>query len=44
MNINDKEKIIQLTYLWKGERLPDGRPKIDDKYLDTLYGMTLEDV
>ena len=42
MNFNDKEKIIQLTSLWKGERLPDGRPKVEDKYLDALYGMTLE--
>ena len=41
MNYNDREKIIQLTPLWKGERLPDGRPKVEDKYLDALYGMTL---
>ena len=27
MNFNDREKIIALTPLWKGERLPDGRPK-----------------
>lgn len=44
MNYNDREKIIQLTPLWKGERLPDGRPKVEDKYLDALYGMTLEEV
>lgn len=41
MNFNDREKIIKLTPLWKGERLPDGRPKVADKYLDALYGMTL---
>ena len=28
MNFNDREKIIALTPLWKGERLPDGRPKV----------------
>ena len=44
MNFNDREKIIALTPLWKGERLPDGRPKVEDKYLDALYGMTLEEV
>ena len=42
MNFNDRERIIELTPLWKGERLPDGRPKVEDKYLDALYGMTLE--
>ena len=44
MNFNDRESIIALTPLWKGERLPDGRPKVEDKYLDALYGMTLEEV
>ena len=44
MNFNDREKIIELTPLWKGERLPDGRPRVEDKYLDALYGMTLEEV
>ena len=44
MNFNDREKIIALTTLWKGERFPDGRPKVPDKYLDALYGMTLEEV
>ncbi len=43
MNFNDREKIVELTPLWKGERLPDGRPKVEDKYLDALYGMTLEE-
>ena len=44
MNFNDRDKIIALTPLWKGERFPDGRPKVADKYLDALYGMTLEEV
>ena len=44
MNFNDREKIVELTPLWRGERLPDGRPKVEDKYLDALYGMTLEEV
>lgn len=44
MHFNDREEIIALTPLWKGERLPDGRPKVADKYLDALKGMTLEEV
>ena len=44
MHFNDREDIIELTSSWKGERLPDGRPKVEDKYLDALKGMTLEEV
>ena len=44
MHFNDRDTIIELTPLWKGERLPDGRPKVEDKYLDALQGMTLEEV
>ena len=33
-----------MTPQWKGERFPDGRPKVADKYLDALYGMTLEEL
>ena len=36
MHFNDREKIIELTPLWKGERLPDGRPKVEDKYLNAF--------
>ncbi len=31
MNFNDRDKIIALTPLWKGERFPDGRPKVPEK-------------
>lgn len=44
MHFNDRERILSLTPLWQGERLPDGRPKVADKYLDALHGMTLEEV
>ncbi|MGN1409653.1 MAG: RraA family protein [Eubacteriales bacterium] len=44
MHFNDREEIIALTPLWKGERFPDGRPKVADRHLDALYGMTLEEV
>ena len=44
MHFNDRNEIIELTPLWKGERFPDGRPKVPDKYLDALQKMTLEEV
>ena len=44
MHFNDKERVMALTSHWQGERLSDGRPKVEDKYLDALYGMTLEEV
>ena len=34
MHFNDREEIIALTPQWKGERLPDGRPKVEEKYPD----------
>ena len=44
MHFNDREEIIKLTPKWKGERLPDGRPKVDEKYLKALNNLTLEEV
>jgi regulator of RNase E activity RraA len=44
MNFNDREEIIALTPQWKGERFHDGRPKVADKYLKALHGLTLEEV
>ena len=44
MQFNNREDIIAITPLWKGERFPDGRPKVADKYLDALYNMTLEEL
>ena len=42
MLFTTREEIIAMTPLWKGERFEDGRPKVADKYLDALYGMTLK--
>jgi len=36
VKFNNREDIIQLTPLWKGERFADGRPRVSD---DTLRGM-----
>lgn len=44
MNYNSYEDIVSMTQKWTGERLPDGRPKVSDKYLDALAEMTLEEV
>ena len=44
MLFNTPEEIIAMTPEWTGERFPDGRPKVADKYLDALYGMTLEEL
>ncbi len=44
MKFNDRDDIIALTPEWKGERFPDGRPKVPDSYLDALRKMTLEEL
>lgn len=44
MRFDNPEDIIALTPEWKGERFPDGRPKVPDEYLDALRGMTLEEL
>ena len=44
MHFNDREEIIKLTPQWKGERLPDGRPKVEEQYLKALNNLTLEEV
>lgn len=41
---DNRDDIIAMTPQWKGERFPDGRPKVADKYLDALYDMTLEEL
>src|SRR5690606_30303302 len=37
------EEIIQITAQWKGERFPDGRPKISDELLERLRNISLEE-
>lgn len=44
LQFNSKEDIIALTPLWKGERFPDGRPRVPDRYLEALRKMTLEEL
>ncbi len=44
MQFNDPAQIKAITSTWKGERFPDGRPKVADSYLDALKQMTLEEI
>jgi len=38
------ESIEELTAEWKGERTPDGRPKVSDELLERLKGLSMEEV
>jgi len=38
-----KEKLIQLTQQWQGERFADGRPKVPDNILDRMKHVTIEE-
>ena len=44
MLFTSREDMLAITPQWKGERFPDGRPRVPDKVLDALYGMTLEEL
>lgn len=38
-----KEQLIALTPEWKGERFPDGRPKVSDKILARMKAVSVEE-
>ncbi len=38
-----KEEVIEYTPLWKGERSPDGRPKVSDDILERMKKVSLEE-
>jgi len=38
-----KEQLIALTPLWKGERFPDGRPKVPDDILKRMKSVSVEE-
>jgi len=38
-----REQLIALTAEWKGERFPDGRPKLGDKWLERAKKVSLEE-
>jgi regulator of RNase E activity RraA len=41
MKFNDRDDIVQLTPLWKGERFEDGRPKVPDEIITRLRRMNI---
>jgi regulator of RNase E activity RraA len=43
MKFDNPEDIIQLTPLWKGERDPNGRPRVPDSILHRLSAITTEE-
>ena len=40
LNLSEEE-LIDYTYEWKGERSPDGRPKVPDDILDRMKDVTI---
>ena len=44
MLFTGREEMLAITPQWKGERFPDGRPRVPDRVLDALCGMTLEEL
>ena len=43
MFFNERDTIIRLTPEWKGERLPDGRPKVSQDILRRMRNITFEE-
>lgn len=43
MKFNNREDIIQLTPLWKGERFDDGRPRVPDDIIKRMEKITNEE-
>ncbi len=43
MRFDNPEDIIQLTPLWKGERFPNGRPRVPDDVLRRMAAITNEE-
>jgi 4-hydroxy-4-methyl-2-oxoglutarate aldolase len=39
-----KEQLIKYTEKYQGERFPDGRPKVDDKLLKKMDGVSAEEI
>ena len=44
MEFNCKKDIIQITPLWEGERMQDGRPRVSDEILEKIRHYSLEAV
>ncbi len=44
MRLNEREDILALTGEWKGERYPNGRPRVADDKLEILKTLTQEEI
>lgn len=44
MRLKCREDILDLTKHWQGDRFEDGRPRVEDRYLEMLAMMTLEEI
>ncbi len=38
-----QDEVLYYTYMWEGERYPDGRPKVSDDLLERLKNIKIED-
>ncbi len=43
VNQADRDELIFLTPEWKGERFPDGRPKVPDDLVQRMKGVSIEE-
>lgn len=43
VGVFSKEALIKYTPLWKGERFPDGRPKVPDEILARMKAVSIEE-
>jgi regulator of RNase E activity RraA len=43
VGVFSKESLIQYTPMWKGERFPDGRPKVSDDILQRMKDVSIEE-
>src|SRR3982074_414720 len=39
-----RDQLIKYTENWKGERFPDGRPKMDEKSMKKMDGLSAEEI
>ena len=42
MQLINKESILAMTHLWKGDRFPDGRPRVSDDLLQRMKAISIE--
>ncbi|MBM3333176.1 RraA family protein [Candidatus Sumerlaeota bacterium] len=43
VGVFDKDRLVEYTPMWKGERFPDGRPKVADDILKRMRDVSIEE-